>query len=107
MGDSTCQCCGSVRGSTGYCLAWSHGEDCDSVIIGGDIVTLGHAIRRFARRAEVEGLVKAVDWRMEHGPACAYAVGRSVFTRPCDCGLGDSQDALDRLAALALEPSDV
>ena len=73
-------------------------EPCALCLLDGWAIELGLSIRRFVRRAEVEGLVADVRHEtMRHDYHC------NNRRSGCGCRGDRAQRALDRLAALAME----
>jgi len=93
MGDlRTCPGCGTRH---------ARGEDvepCGCCMPDWWAIDLGLSIRRFVRRAEVEGLVAAVRHEtLRHDYHC------NNRRSGCGCRGDRAQSALDRLAAMAME----
>jgi len=80
------------------CESFTDGDGCDSVYVAEFLTLLGLSIRRFVRRAEVEGLVAAVRHEtLRHDYHC------NNRRSGCGCRGDRAQSALDRLAAMAME----
>ena len=106
MADPRCHWSEAERHPCSFCGAyrcdWLHptnGWAVHTACARSVFVGLGHAIRRFARRAEVEGLRETVR---EESSEFAYE-RHAMRWDDAEVARGRMDAALDRLAALAIE----